>query len=796
MSRGQWIVLVVFLALTGGFAAVLLPELTRPALPPQAPPVERPLPPRAAGDPRAPRPSEGTGPRVPSSATAPGAPGFPVAPPEVPLVVEAPDGRSVVDATLLRVEGGRLARRADGSMAIARTAAEVWVGAPGHRFARATDVVRAAVREGREGGAGAERAAAARVRLEAAGPAIVVTVVEADGTPAPDVPVRWPGPDGRPAARRTDAAGHVVVDDQPAGFVVVSVGGSERGGPTLRLVVGEDRAATARLEPPFVVEGRVVDPEGFGVAGATVTSRTEAGVGGRPVVTDAEGRFRWVGRLTDHLALVASSGPREAAVRVPVPPPEGPLRREVRIAFPVIAPAVAVFVDRRDLPADAVATVTVEPAALALAREAFSPFEVGVAPFTGPADGALLGVSRADLMGPARVSFAGEVVPEDHLLPPAGGRREDLRVTLRPAAGDARPAPPPPAAGPAPTTGASAAAAPKLGALVGRVVDAAGAALPAVTVAAGGVRAVTAADGRFTLAGLPAGERVEVVAGWVDGATPGTTDPRPFAPWSSAAGRVGGDAVTVVLPRAAGVRFRAVRGIDGVPLAWVRAVVLDGAGDLRFDGIVPLAAGEGRLEGLVPGTPGTLSLFAPGLRREGPLALRAGETGDAGEVGLVRGVRVEGTVRNAAGAGVDAVVALLDDGRAESAGRQVARAREDALRAAAGREFVLEGLDPARPVGLAVFAPGFAPAVRRVIPDAEGVGRVAVTLVPGTRLRIRVEDPKRAPVAGAIVEIRDARAGVRWLDLWSRAAGRGFGGGAGDVAPATPARYTEVPPPP
>jgi hypothetical protein len=83
--------------------------------------------------------------------------------------------------------------------------------------------------------------------------------------------------------------------------------------------------------------------------------------------------------------------------------------------------------------------------------------------------------------------------------------------------------------------------------------------------------------------------------------------------------------------------------------------------------------------------------------------------------------------------------------------------------------------------------------VRRVIPDAEGVGRVAVTLVPGTRLRIRVEDPKKAPVRGAVIEVRDARAGVRWLDLWSRAAWGGFVGGDEDVARATAALWTEDP---
>jgi hypothetical protein len=98
--------------------------------------------------------------------------------------------------------------------------------------------------------------------------------------------------------------------------------------------------------------------------------------------------------------------------------------------------------------------VTVEPAVLALVREAFSPFEVGVTPFRALLDGTPTLVSRGDLLGPARVSFAGDVVPEDHLLPPAGPDRGELRVALRPREGAARPAPPPPA--PSRPTGAAA----------------------------------------------------------------------------------------------------------------------------------------------------------------------------------------------------------------------------------------------------------------------------------------------------------------------------------------------------
>lgn len=774
MSRGQWVVLAVFLALAAAFAAMLGPLLGGTPRPTATDPgVRDPRPApvvgaRPAGPPReAPSSGPGPGPAVPPAAATVevrGADGAPV----------PPAAQRWVGAT--RVEGGDAA-----AVRVRRVGPEVSVGAPGHRYAAATDAVRAGTRPG----------ARASVALVAAGPAVVVSVVEADGTPAADVPVRWPGPDGRPFPRRTDAAGRVVVDDQPPGLVVLDVGGSEREGPTVRVVVGRDPTARAVLAPPFVVVGRVLDAAGAPVADAAVRGETPDGPGGAPVRSGPDGRFVWRGRLADALTLRVGAGPRDVAVGVPPPDPLAPLRTEVEVRLPASAPALRCVVDRRDVGAEAWVRVTVEPAVLAWVRDAFGPAAVGRTPDVAADDGRMLTVHGAALAGHVRVSVDGDVTAEDHLVGAAAGGREVLRVVPGPPR-----APSPVPAPDVPPEAPSARARPPA-TLTGRVVAVGGAPLPGVTVAVEGVRSPTDAAGRFRLEGLEPGARVELVLGYVDGADAGPADPRPFAPWARVAVRTGGDAGDVVLPRAAGARFRAVRGIDGRPLTWVRAVVLDGDGGVRFDGLVTLADGHGALAGLAPGSPGTLWLVAPGLRREVALSLRGGETVDVGEVSLVAGQRVEGTVRGPDGAPVaGAGVALLDDGREDVPGRRLARAREDRLRRTVtgpdGR-FVLEGLDPSRPLGLGIVAPGFAPAVRRPLPDASGRATLAVALGRGAPLRLRVEDPKGRPVPGAAVELRDARTGVRWLELVARAGWGGVVGADDDVARAEAAVLTEDP---
>jgi hypothetical protein len=178
MSRGQWTLLLVFLALTGGFAALLLPELTRPVRPARSDPADRPLPPR---EPSAPRDPRANGPRVPTTPTAAGGAGAAVAQPEVPLVVEAPDRRSVV-------EGRCSASRAGGSCG-ATTARSRSSGRhrsvrrrARHRFARRrTRCARRAVMVGRR----VRLEPRGRDRRDGGGPT---------GHPRPTCPFRGPAP--------------------------------------------------------------------------------------------------------------------------------------------------------------------------------------------------------------------------------------------------------------------------------------------------------------------------------------------------------------------------------------------------------------------------------------------------------------------------------------------------------------------------------------------------------------------------------------------------------------------------
>lgn len=771
MARGQVVVLAVFVAILAGFGWLVLSELAKA--------------PRRA--PTRPAPAATSSPAPTPSANAPGARPSPTAPPPTGAASpRSPTGRGLalpatfvlppllgpdgepVPPSRLRVEGARVVTRGPASaggapLRLRRTAQRVFLGAPGAQWIEVPVLPGGVVR-----------------RLPRAGAPIEVTVLEADGRPAEDVPVRWPGPAGPPLARRTDARGLVVVDDQPEGLVVVDVGGAEREGPTLRLVVGEDRAVRAVLPPPVVVEGRVLDPEGEGVEGAAVVAVGASGLASREARSGPGGAFRLSVAPFTRLAVRAAQGPRAVVVRVEPPDPTGPLVSRADLRFPVIAPDVAVRVDRREV-GDAWVRLVVEPAALALVREAFSEAEVADLAATLADEGAPHLVFGARLAGPVRLRLEGDVEPEDHLLPPIGPRRDE--VVLRPRARGLRLDGPPPSA-------------PKEGvALRGRVVDVSGAALPGVTVSAAGARVVTGADGRFEVPGVPAGERVEVTFGHVDGAPGRPVDPRGLASYASGFLRAGGESGDLVLPRSAAFVFKAVRGIDGTPLAWVRVVVLDGSGTPRFDGVVSLREGRGRVEGVSPGTPGSALFVAPGLRREVALVLRGGEVVDLGEVGLLRGVRVEGTIAGERGEPLAGVtVAALDDGRADTVGARLARRREYEVRVAVTDErgaFALEGLDPARPAALACYGKGLAPAARRALVGEGDVAKVAFTMRRGTFVRLRVTDRSGAWVPGAVVELRDARTGARWLDLWSRAAWRGLVAADDEVERATTALLTE-----
>lgn len=749
MSRSQRVVLIVFFALVGCFGALVGPTLFAPR--------------RRA--PRTPDPTTSI-PRDPRPPPPPSAPPPAVAV-DVARRVTTASG-AVLDAAAVRFLGARAgATRPDGRVVARRVAPVAWVGAAGAGWAPWP---------------GAQD----EITLPAAGPAATVTVVEPDGTPAPDVAVLWPGPDGRPLARRTDERGVVVVDDAPEGLLVLSVGGSERAGPTLRLRIGPDREARAVLGRPLEVAGRVLDRAGAPVVGCAVEPRTPAGPAGRAVRTAQDGTFRVRARATDRLALVARADDgRCVAVEPPMPAATGPYAVAADLVLPAAAASVPVTLDRRALAADAVVRLSAEPSALALVREAFGDDALAWTPAVETAQAAALRLVAAGFDGPVRVQVEGDVTPEDHLVPAVTLGDRTVALVPRPAAA---PAPAPAPAG-SPTTVPPGPDRPAT--LHGFVRDAAGAPLDGVTVAVGRRRTVSDAQGRYALDGLAAGERVDVVFGWVDGARPSAADPRPFAPWAISSEVPGERPVGLVLPKAAGVRLRALRGLDGTPLSWVRAVVLDGAGSVRADEVLALDDGRGTLEGLVPGTPGTLTLLAPGLRREVPLALRAGETVDAGDVSLVAGVRVEGTVVGPDGAPVaGATVALADDGRGDGGGRGLVRERDLALRRTttdAAGAFVLEGLDPARPALLAACAPGLAPTMRR----AEPGGATSLSLVRGASFRVRVEDPRGAAVVGAVVELRDARSGARWLELLHRAAWGSVVGSSDDLARATEALWTE-----
>lgn len=429
--------------------------------------------------------------------------------------------------------------------------------------------------------------------------------------------------------------------------------------------------------------------------------------------------------------------------------------------------------------------VRVEPAVLAPLREALGREDVVERPLAAFAttNGAF-DVRGLDGETPVRISLRGPVVPEDHVVSPADPTARALRFRPdRDLSGDATQAEPPPSA--------------DVVAVHGRVTDVAGAPLAGVTVGVEGRRATTDADGLFVLPGCPKGRSLEFVYGWVDGADTRGVDPAAFAPWFQVRAAASDELLALVLPKAAAVRFRLTDGRSGEPLSWARVLVLDGDANVRFDAPVATAGGVVVLSGLVPGTAGTLVAFAPGLRREVPVALRAGETVDLGEVGLVRGGRVAGTVKDRKGWAIAfASVAAMEDGRLERGGRGTAYGRDLVLRRAtcdAAGAFVLEGLDPSRPTAIGVAADGYAPTARRVLWNEGEDATVAATLLRGGSVRLQLLDPAGGRVPGAYLELEDARTGVRVLDLLRRAALGSFVGSTADVRRATASFLAEDP---
>ena len=639
-----------------------------------------------------------------------------------------------------------------------------FVGAPGAAWARLPEPGPDGVR---------------RVRLARAGPPIAVTVTEADGSPAGDVRCAY----GPSLGRRTDAKGTLVIDDAPAGVLHVRVGAGERGGPLLRLVVGRDTTVTASLDPAWVITGRALDASGKAAGPAAAWPILADGREGPRVLAGPDGSFWLRTRIDERTAVRASLAPYDETVEPPLPDPRGDLVTTLDVRA-----SRAGTLALEGLEADVI--VGVEPAVLAVARDLFgSPAVLASAGFSR-GRGAL---GRPGI--PTRISVRGDdVVPEDHVVLPADDG--SARVRLNPQRREPTP-PTPPTKDPAAT-----------GSLTGRVVDGAGAPLQGVTVDAVDGRATTGADGAFRVDGLVPGRSLDLVYAWQDGADPGAAHPREFEPYGTATYSPSAKPVTLVLRRAAAITMTLVDALDDHPLSWAHVLLSDGEGGVAFDGAVATRAGRVALPGLAVGPAGTLVVTASGYRREAPVALRAGETTDLGMLRLSHGALAVGVVKDAHGAPVaGARVALLAETSIQADAGARVREAETLLRRGttdARGEVSIDGLDPSRPAGFAVWAEGFAPTTVRANPGAPGTPmRFEVTLRKGGAVVLRVIDVANAPVSGAFVDVRSALSGARRLDLIHRAALGTVIGSTEDVRiasslllpedPKTPGRYVVGP---
>ncbi|MDJ0975767.1 MAG: carboxypeptidase-like regulatory domain-containing protein [Planctomycetota bacterium] len=272
----------------------------------------------------------------------------------------------------------------------------------------------------------------ATIKLPTAAPAIVVRVLEADGTPAVDIPVRV-----RPSAEgvewRTDAGGALVLDDLPPGNVLVDPTTRERSGPLVRLRAGVDREVELVLDPVWTVTGVVKAPGGRPVADARVEAFGGAGRLGRPTVTDAAGRFRWRGPVAGAAAFrVRHPDFAELAVET-TPPAVGALSTDLGpLAFE--GPGAAVDVTaRRSIPGTH-AEVRVEPAVAAVTRELFGGAQALDRPRSRHiGDGETIRFEGLPVGIPLRVSLRDAGVPVDAVVTLEAG--ETRAITLAPLAG-------------------------------------------------------------------------------------------------------------------------------------------------------------------------------------------------------------------------------------------------------------------------------------------------------------------------------------------------------------------------
>ena len=725
MTSGQRVLIAAFALVVAAGAVLLARELSPPPARPMPKEPAHPAPPR-----RSPSPSSGDG--GSETRRKPRGPGT--------VVVTRPDGRSS--------EGGVTA------WGFAHEPGTLWVRIP-------------------ETGPDGMR----RVTLPTAGPPIALTVSEADGSPAADVLLSYAPLFDEVPVRRTDASGRFTIDDAPRGVLRVRVGGAERAGPLLTLVVGRDTAAAAVLDPPWTISGRVLDEQGAPTE-ACMRAQFPGRLPGASLCT-SDGRFRYRTKIEERIALRwRTRGDAPIDVEPPLPDPRGPLVSDVEVrALPTTSLSIEGVED--------VTRVLAEPAVLAVAREVFGPADslLDAGPSLGPRR--LVPANRVPLGVSLRVSVRGnDLVPEDHVLTPAADGSTRLRLSPQPTVPEPEA---PPDKDPAAT-----------GSLIGKVVDGAGAPLSGVTVDAVDGRATTGADGTFRIEGLIPGRSLDLVWAWLDGADPGPAQPKDFEPYGTARYSPSATPVTLVLRKAAAVTMRLVDGLDDHPLSWAHVLLSDGEGGVAFDGAVATREGNVRLEGLPVGPAGILVVLAPGYRREVRLTLRAGETTDVGALRLSHGAKATGLVRDARGAPIaGARVALLPETSIQADAGARLRDREALLRRAttdAKGEASIDGLDPSRAAGFAVWAEGFAPTTARANPGAPGEPmRFEATLRKGGSVVLRVMDPANAPVSGALIDVRSALSGARRLDLIHRAALGTVVGSSEDVRIASALLLTEDP---
>ena len=184
-----------------------------------------------------------------------------------------------------------------------------------------------------------------RVRLPTAGPALFVTVRDADGRPAKGIPVEY-GFEGLEDETRDD--GTVQIQSMPAGVLRVNVGGGVRTASPIRVRMGVDRKAEAVLEPGWAITVHVMDEAGKPIPGAyaaaygfdgvrTAGEDDMSGVGlnelpDSPVdgLSDRAGAARLMTRIDERLAIfVSAAGYTTTAVRAPLPDPRAPLASDV-----------------------------------------------------------------------------------------------------------------------------------------------------------------------------------------------------------------------------------------------------------------------------------------------------------------------------------------------------------------------------------------------------------------------------------------------------------------------------------